>query len=135
MKNRSIHVILLGLVAILVGCGKPAYYKCDGVVKLDGKPIPKLQISFVSMDPNAGRPSISMTDDTGRFQMTTGANYGVPPGSYKIIIEDPVAVDGRKTSTEKDYVYVVTRYSSTESELMYQSERHESNYEINLKKE
>jgi hypothetical protein len=134
MNSPFLKLIALGLIASLIGCGQPAYYKCNGVATHEGKPMAKLQISFVNEDPNAGRPSISMSDENGNFQMTTGANYGVPPGKYKVVIEDPTAADGRKTSTEPDYVYVVKEYSPAKSTLTYESNSHQGNYQLKLDK-
>ena len=125
--------LTIGLIAIFSGCGKPDYYKCGGVVSLDGKPIPQLQINFIPEDVNI-RPPVGMTDDKGHFDMTSGSEYGVPPGKYKIEIVDPGAADGRKTSTEPDYVYVVGRYNSAKTDLTYEANSHQSNYEIKLTK-
>ncbi len=122
------------LLLCAVGCDQPDYYQCDGTVTLDGTPIPNLQITFAPDNPD-DRPPIAMTDASGQFQMSTGREMGVKPGSYKVIIEDPGAADGRKTSTEPGYVYVVERYSTAKSDINYNADHHESNYQLSLKKE
>lgn len=127
-------LLIAGVIPFCVGCGQPDYYKCGGVVSLDGKPIPKLQINFVPEDINI-RPPVGMTDDSGHFDMTSGDEYGVPPGKYKIAIVDPGAADGRKTSTEAGYVYVVNRYKEANTDLTYEANSHQSNYEIKLTKQ
>jgi hypothetical protein len=126
--------MLLGMLALSVGCGKPDFYKCDGVVTLDGKPIENLQITFQPDNPDT-RPPLAMTDAEGKFEMTTGREYGVKPGSYIINIEDPAAANGGKTSSEPDYVYVVGRYGPGKSDLKYEADSHRTGYQISLKKE
>ena len=64
--------MLLGMLALSVGCGKPDYYKCEGVVTLDGKPIPALQISF-QPDIVDNRPPIAITNEQGKFQMSSSS--------------------------------------------------------------
>ena len=131
--QRMLVVSLASGLCFLVGCGEPDYYLCNGVVTLNDKPIGDLQITF---QPNevGGRPPIGLTDKEGRFEMTSGSEYGVPPGSYKIFIEDPAAADGRKTSTQPDYLYVVGNYGPQKSDLTYEANSHQKNYEIKLTK-
>lgn len=117
-----------------IGCGTPDYYQCDGTVTLDGQPIANLQITFKPDNPD-DRPPIAMTDASGKFQMTTGRETGIKPGEYKVVIEDPGAADGRKTSTEPSYLYVVDRYSAKKTDLEYKADHHESNYKLDLKKQ
>lgn len=125
--------LLIGCLTVLVGCGEPDYYLCNGVVTLNDKPIDQLQITF-EPDVIGGRPPIGVTDAKGYFEMTSGSEYGVPPGTYKIFIEDPAAADGRKTSTEPDYLYVVNNYGPRKSDLTYEATSHQQNYEIKLTK-
>ena len=125
---------LLAVLAVTVGCGQPDYYTCNGTITLEGKPIENLQVTFAPDNPD-DRPPIAVTDAAGKFQMSTGREMGVKPGDYKIVIEDPSAADGRKTSTEPDYVYVVGRYSLDQTDLDYKADRHQSDYQVSLKKE
>ena len=133
LRRFPLALILCSLT-LAVGCGQPDFYQCDGTVTLDGKPIGNLQVTFAPGNPD-DRPPIAMTDASGKFQMTTGREIGIKPGDYKVVIEDPGAADGRKTSTEPGYLYVVDRYSAAKSDLMYKADHHESNYEISLKKQ
>ncbi len=125
---------LLAVIAVTVGCGQPDYYTCAGTITLEGKPIGNLQVTFAPDNPDS-RPPIALTDAAGKFQMTTGREIGVKPGNYKIVIEDPGAADGRKTSTEPDYLYVVGRYSVDKTDLDYKADRHQNDYQVSLKKE
>jgi hypothetical protein len=137
MKKRNqmlLGLSLLGLLCLAVGCGQPDYYKCSGVVMHEGKPMAHLQITFAPENPESVRPPISMSDSNGRFEMSSGREFGVPPGTYIVHIEDPVAADGRKTSTEPDYLYVIDRYSPMKSDLKYEADRHRTNFELVLEK-
>ncbi len=132
----SVHMRgLVGLVSLLgfvLGCGKADFYQCEGVATHDGKPVPFLQVDFLPVDPNLGRPPFAMTDENGRFQLTTGREYGLVPGSYKVSVQDPGAADGRKTSTEPAYLYVIDRYSDQKSDITYEADRHNKNFELKL---
>lgn len=57
---------------------------------------------------------------------------GVPPGSYTVIVEDPVAADGRRTSTSEDYLYVIDRYSPSKSDFKYVADQHRRDFELKL---
>ena len=75
-----------GLLAIIcAGCGGsgPKLYPASGTVNYDGKPLADASILFI---PQAGRPSIGSTDATGKYAMSTGANPGVPAGTYSVTI-------------------------------------------------
>ncbi len=123
---------LAGLFVTALGCGKADFYQCEGVVTHDGKPIPALQVDFLPENPDLGRPPYAITDENGHFQLTTGREYGLIPGSYTVSVQDPGAADGRKTSTEPEYLYVIDRYSVLKSDIKYEADRHNKNFELKL---
>ena len=122
------------LLATLLGCGQPDFYQCEGVVTHEGKPIPGLQLDFMPENPDLGRPPYAITDESGRFELTTGRDNGLIPGKYSVSVQDPGAADGRKTSTAPEYLYVIDRYSSAKSDLKYEANKHEPNLELKLDK-
>lgn len=78
---------LLLLTLVLLGCGQSEYgdmAKVTGVVTLDGAPYPNAQVRFV---PAEGRPSIGMTDSSGRYELVYIAQTkGAAPGEYSVDI-------------------------------------------------
>ncbi len=94
--------------------------------------MPWVQITFQPEIADSVRPPIAIADENGRFEMTSGRNKGVPPGTYIVHIEDPAAADGGQTSTEPDYLYVIDRYSPYKSDLKYVADQHRTDYELKL---
>lgn len=133
-RPRFGSVVMLGLIGTMLGCGNPDFYQCEGVVTHEGEPVPLLQIDFLPDNPDLGRPPFAITDANGRFQLTTGRENGLIPGSYNVSVQDPGAADGRKTSTEPGYLYVIDRYSVLKSDIKYEANKHESNFELKLDK-
>ena len=123
---------LLFLVLGVAGCGEPDFYRVSGVVTRAGKPMEFLQITFVPDNPELVRPPIAMTDKEGKFKLMTGSIVGVKKGSYSIHIDDPERVGGGKTSTEEDYVHVISRYSAQNSDLKIDVDRHIDDYQLKL---
>lgn len=128
------RLVGLGLCFSLLslGCGEPKFYKCEGVITHNGEPVPYLQVEFLPLIVDSVRTPISMTDVEGRFQMNTGRHEGVPPGKYTVHISDPVAADGRQTSSDPDYLYVIDRYSSEKSDYIYTADQDRLDFEIKL---
>lgn len=81
----KLPLLLLTLMAL--GCGQSPYgdmAEVTGVVTLDGSPYPNAQVRFV---PQEGRPSIGMTDASGKYELVyTSEARGAAPGEYSIDI-------------------------------------------------
>jgi hypothetical protein len=85
-----------------------------GTVMLDGKPIvggPELR-GTVSYFPASGTgvQAVGIIDDKGQYQLSTGSESGVAPGSYdvaimatRIIIPEPGATPGGRPITPAHY--------------------------------
>lgn len=136
IMKRCCTVLVLVMLTVAVGCGKPETYTCKGVATHDGKPVPFLEITFAPENPDATRPPRARSDENGNFEMKWGAKRGVPPGNFNVHILDPQAADGGDTSKMVDdpesYKYVVDRYSPYKSDLKYTSDSHQSDYELKL---
>jgi hypothetical protein len=64
--------------------------------------------------------------------MTTARFRGVPPGKFKVFVEDPRAADGSRTRIDDDYLYVTKRYCELNSDVIYVSDMHRENFELKL---
>lgn len=129
-----IFLLLAAACTLLVcaGCEPPRFYKCAGVVTRDGNPVPFLQISFAPHIIDSVRMPIAVSDENGHFEMYSVRNAGVPPGSYTVYVEDPSEADGRQTSTEPDYLYVIDRYSPFKSDYKYVADSDRIDFELKL---
>jgi hypothetical protein len=116
----------------LVGCGPPQYCRTNGTVTYQGKPIGWLQVRFRPVLADSVRDSIAMTDDDGRFEMTTGRKRGVKPGEYYVYLEDPLAVEDEMTRSYPEYLEIVSKYCPLNSPLRVKVERHDDNFNLVL---
>lgn len=90
MAFRKLHhlCVIVGTVAFLAGCGgasdAPQTVSAKGVVKYQGKPVPKLSVSFI---PDQGMLAYGTTDSNGSFSLQTNApGDGAKVGLYKVAI-------------------------------------------------
>jgi hypothetical protein len=75
---------VLGGVGCGGGPGKTA--KVEGVLTLDGKPVPGVTIIFMPVAKD-GRSASGRTDEDGNFRLTTySTDDGALPGEYKVVV-------------------------------------------------
>jgi hypothetical protein len=79
--------VLVGLLVMTLGCGDsgPTLASVDGLVTVDGKPLPLASLTFV---PESGSPSYGQTDKEGKYTlMFTDTKYGAMLGKHEVKIE------------------------------------------------
>ncbi|BBO35826.1 carboxypeptidase-like regulatory domain-containing protein [Lacipirellula parvula] len=75
----------LMLSALLVGCGGTSNQATvEGIVTLEGAPVPSGSISFVPT--SGGTQSYAMSDAAGNYEVYTGREAGLKPGEYSVTI-------------------------------------------------
>ncbi len=118
----------------MTGCGEsgPKLYKIKGKLTYNGKPVPYVLLTFTPDDEKTKAPATSGTDKDGRFEMKIGSEPGVFPGMHKITCMDPQSIMGGKSSTEPDYIAVITKYAPGKSSMTINIEKNESNLELDL---
>jgi hypothetical protein len=82
---RSIYAAGIFLVALAAtGCGKKTA-KVEGIVTLDGQPVPGAMVIFY---PDDGGPQANgLTDADGAFRLTTfNTGDGATPGGHKVTV-------------------------------------------------
>lgn len=90
MKNPGSCALLVSFLSAVmlttVGCGSAGKtFKVEGVVTLDGKPLPGATVSF--MPEGEGHAASGRTDADGSFRLTTfRTDDGALPGNYKVVI-------------------------------------------------
>ena len=83
--------VLFLVTLVHPGCSssnKPV--EVNGVVLLDNEPVAEATVLFIP-DGNVGQPAHGMTDENGKFQLTTfKENDGAIPGNYKVTVTKSV---------------------------------------------
>lgn len=87
------------LTGISSGCGGDGLYPIEGLVLLDGAPLPG---AIVTCQPQgSGQPAFATTSSDGHFKVSTPAGKGAIPGEYKLSISK---VTGRKAEGPPPWV-------------------------------
>ena len=92
-KRRKQNLLLASALAALAGCGGVYDASVEGLVTLDGSPIPAGSVAFIPS--SGGSPAYAQSDSSGRYEVYTGKEAGLPPGKYD------VTVVARAAPTEK----------------------------------
>jgi len=73
-----------------VGCGHhrdlPPVAQVEGVVTLDGKPVPRGMVQFVPDESKGtkGPPAVGVIDENGHYELTTAVYFDYTPNSYHL---------------------------------------------------
>src|SRR5262249_1437763 len=93
MRLAHAPLIIVILMASLSFSGCSAANKpveVEGIVFLDNEPVAEATVLFIP-DGSTGQPAHGMTDENGKFQLTTfKENDGALPGTYKVTITKSV---------------------------------------------
>ena len=79
--------VLLLLLTVVPACGPsgPRPVPVSGTVTVDGQPMAGASVMF--MPQSTGQPGVGVTDEAGKFRLTTGSSQeGVLPGAYKVTV-------------------------------------------------
>ena len=88
VRRVAAFALWAGLVA-LAGCGGgPEMSTVEGTLKLDNKPLDKIQVEF--WPESNGPRSMGLTDANGHYTLTTldGKQEGAAVGSHKVVLRD-----------------------------------------------
>jgi hypothetical protein len=87
----------------------------EGIVTLDGKPLPWATVTFVSAE-EGRRPASGVTDADGAFELTTfDTGDGALPGSYRVTINKAVDQPLPEEAQEKGLAGIKVYYSAAKS--------------------
>jgi hypothetical protein len=79
------------LAVLLAGCQKtpPPIVEASGVIRLDGKPLNKVQVRFIPMDGyGAEYMAAGVTDEAGRFQLTCNGKPGACACEHRVVVTE-----------------------------------------------
>ncbi|UUO04680.1 carboxypeptidase-like regulatory domain-containing protein [Blastopirellula sp. J2-11] len=96
MFHRTIGFVLcITWLVAAAGCSsgqdkwekmRPQVFKTQGVVRMDGQPLPGAIVAFSSIEGNYSGTAV--TDDSGKYQLTTFEDYdGVIAGEFQVSVE------------------------------------------------
>jgi hypothetical protein len=107
--------VFCGLL-LLTGCGGPSDVGgVEGVVTLDGKPLPDAMVQF---QPESGRPSVGMTDTGGHYELQYTADAaGAALGRHTVRISTGGKRMNAETGEIKEYPERVPAKYNTNTEL------------------
>jgi hypothetical protein len=112
LAERALAVkacVIIGVAVAIAGCGDNLKLaKVTGTVTLDGQPLANARVLF---QPKQGRPSLGITDSSGKFELQyTQETMGAVQGEHVVsITTSPVEIaDGSKRVKE----VVPSRYNS-----------------------
>jgi hypothetical protein len=79
-------------LAAAAGCDRgPTFGQVEGVVTLDGKPLPEAGVAFLpdGQQGNKGPISRAVTDSEGRYRLTRGQGQeGAVVGWHRVVVDD-----------------------------------------------
>lgn len=82
--------VVFSCVALCVaasGCGKGrVFVPVTGTVTLDGEAVEGATVSFVPKVAEGGSSATGITDASGKFELSSGAESGAAPGEYYISV-------------------------------------------------
>jgi hypothetical protein len=109
-------LVLAAFVLAGAGCGGPLKtVKVEGIVTLDGKPLPAATVTFVPV--GDGRAASGRSENDGSFRLTTyRTDDGALPGDYKVTVVVEKPVDERSVGRDPSTL--------TDQELMEQRMTH-----------
>lgn len=90
-RSNWFYVAFFAAGVSVLGCGGggagPKTLDVKGTVTLDGAPVAGANVSFAPKDDKAGRTAVGVTDNSGKFTLSTaGGGPGAMPGSYRVAI-------------------------------------------------
>src|SRR5882724_2691369 len=101
--TRCKNAALLWMMLALLGCGGPAappkedLVPVSGTVKIGGKPVAGIYVSFVPNGTTTGQGAAGVTDDEGKYELEHNATHepGIPVGDYVANLSKWVMPDGK----------------------------------------
>ncbi len=134
MIRTACALFMAATMLFAAGCGEsgPKLYKIKGTLTFKGKPVPYVLLTFTPDDQNTKSPATSGTDEKGQFEMKIGSEPGVFPGQHTISCMDPQSIMGGKSSTDPDYIAVITKYAPGKSTKTINIEKNDTNMQLSL---
>jgi len=106
----------LAVALALVGCAKspPEIVTVEGVVLVNGQPLPNATITFVPMIEGFGAEYIATgaSDEQGRFKVVCPGKNGCPAGENRVTVTNPGPPEGARGQSDKAQAKANAFYAS-----------------------
>jgi hypothetical protein len=99
-------------VCVLTGCGR-APASVSGKLTLDGKPLAgsnQMRVTIMFYPEAGGAPAGAVADEQGRYQLATGAQVGLAPGSYTVLVAATESAPTAKEGMSKKRIVTPAEY-------------------------
>ena len=88
LRRRNVAWGVIAVAAFALGCGN-GLARVEGIVTLDDEPVRggdgvRATVFFHPAD--GGSAAVGLVDETGRYELKTGAETGVSPGEYAVTV-------------------------------------------------
>ena len=98
MLSARISVVCLAIAGIaVIGCSSQEA-QVSGTVTIDDQPLSAGTVAFYPQGP--GAIAFGQIDSNGRYQLNTGSETGLTPGSYAVTVEATELVPPTPTNPE-----------------------------------
>ena len=99
-RYRKPAVVGLAVALVLSGCGRspPPIVPAEGVVLLNGHPLPNAEVRFVPTFEGLGAEYIAtgVTDEQGHFKLTCPIHDGAPACEHRVTVTDGPVPEGAR---------------------------------------
>ena len=95
-------LVVAGVLAFAVGCGATKNdVPVEGVVTLDGQPMPNVQVLFDQPQTKGGNAFLGKTDEQGKYILKTVGDKGpgLTPGAYRVSLSTAFLESGARDDT------------------------------------
>lgn len=93
MRSKPLHA--MWSLCLLTGCGGPRYAEVEGIITLNGTPLPDVEVAFCP-DPEKGGKgprAVGRTDKSGRYTLVCDNQVtGAVVGTHRVVVTDLQAV-------------------------------------------
>jgi hypothetical protein len=101
IRNALVLVASAAVAAFLPGCGKvppPPIVEAEGVIRLDGKPLNKVEVRFIPLiDYGPEYIATGVTDESGHFKLTCKGQPGACACENRVLVMEAELPDRLKS--------------------------------------
>lgn len=150
MRYSQLNVLCAASLAFLIGCTSsgPDVSHVEGVVTLDGTPLPGAIVNFTPTEGSTGRPATGRTDDAGVYKLTDMQSEefgsGAAAGEYHVTVvkvasgsdqQDEAASEEEEFDPNKTYAMkseIPVKYNQPDTSGLTATVREGENLNVNF---